>query len=652
MRTTLKRGVGRSASGNGNGHAVLPPVLVAELAPVPAPEIVRYRQPERPRRGVGRTVLTGLGWLLASALVIAVGLAGGAYLYLDEEIVGAVKPRDREVRQAAETLDIVPAGEPAIALVVGYDKRAFGQDQVESPRSDTLMLVRADPDTKTLSLLSFPRDLLVDIRCPGKPDTRARINAAFSACGVRGSLETVRALTGLPISYLVTVNFRGFRKLVARVGGVWVDVDRRYFNDNSQYDQYATIDLQPGYQKLNGSDALDYVRYRHTDSDIYRVARQQLFVSAFRDAVTTTFTPTKIPKLVKTITDNVQVGVAGNAEIDKETLWRYALLAYQLPQGHVFQTNLEGLTDDGQFNVIAPAGTIKTAVEEFVQPDVEAPANATAVALGRKPKATKAPPPADTTVVVLNGNGVAGAAANTAYLLGQRGYNTLTPPGRADAPTYDYFHTAIYFDPAQPGAPAAANKLATLFAPAEVQKVPAEIAPLSSGAMAVVVVGQTFDGELAPAPVDKTPKPQPAAVTTNPDATAGYVREAQKQVRFPLLVPTVLERTSLPDRSTPVRVHKIAGRPAVRLVFATGNGLDYWGVQMTSWTDAPILDGPNRVVRLAGRRYELHYAGPNLRMVVLRQGGAAYWVVNTLLNKLSNETMLAIAKGLKPLGNR
>jgi hypothetical protein len=227
----------------------------------------------------------------------------------------------------------------------------------------------------------------------------------------------------------------------------------------------------------------------------------------------------------------------------------------------------------------------------------------------------------------------------------------LTPPGRADAPTYDYFHTAISFDPQQQGAKPAAQKLATLFAPADVAELPAPIQPLSSGAMAVVVVGQTFDGELAPAPIDRTPKPQEAAVVRNPDAAAGLVREAQKQVRFPLMVPTVLERTSLPDRSVPVRVHKVAGRPAVRLVFTNG-ALEYWGVEMTTWKDAPILEAPNEVVRLGGRRFELHYAGPHLHMVVLRANGATYWVVNTLLNTLSNETMLAIAKGLKPLGNR
>src|SRR5947208_2096835 len=81
--------------------------------------------------------------------------------------------------------------------------------------------------TKTLSLMSFPRDLVVPIRCPGKPTFTDRINAAYSECGSRGSLETIRALTHIPINYLVTVNFRGFRQVVDQLGGVWIDVDHR-----------------------------------------------------------------------------------------------------------------------------------------------------------------------------------------------------------------------------------------------------------------------------------------------------------------------------------------------------------------------------------------------------------------------------------------
>ena len=78
---------------------------------------------------------------------------------------------------------------------------------------------------------------------------------------------------------MINVDFGGFRRAVNYIGGVYVDVDRRYFNDNSAAaSNYATIDVQPGYQKLCGKDALDYVRYRHTDNDLVRAARQQDFL--------------------------------------------------------------------------------------------------------------------------------------------------------------------------------------------------------------------------------------------------------------------------------------------------------------------------------------------------------------------------------------
>ena len=89
-------------------------------------------------------------------------------------------------------------------------------------------------------------------------------------------MKTVKDLTHIPINYIVTVNFRGFTKIVDKLGGVYMDVDHRYLNDNSSGGPtYATIDVAPGLPELNGRNALDFVRFRHTDSDLYRLARQQ-----------------------------------------------------------------------------------------------------------------------------------------------------------------------------------------------------------------------------------------------------------------------------------------------------------------------------------------------------------------------------------------
>jgi len=115
MRTTLKRGVGRGATLNGNGRAAIPP------APLGA--VTVYRQPPPPTRNGRSLALAILGW---SALVLAVlvgGTAGGAYLYL-HETVAAVAPRSAEVKKALKSLQIALPGEPATALVLGYDHRA------------------------------------------------------------------------------------------------------------------------------------------------------------------------------------------------------------------------------------------------------------------------------------------------------------------------------------------------------------------------------------------------------------------------------------------------------------------------------------------------------------------------------------------------
>jgi LCP family protein required for cell wall assembly len=645
MRTTLKRGIGRGAAVNGNGRPVLPP---GTLSP-----ITIYRQPEPPARSRWAFVRAALAWGMVALLVMIGSAAGGAYLWFHESVAEVVATTP-DVKIASQRLDIALPGQPATALVVGYDRRAGEGKGVES-RSDTVMLVRADPETKSISMLSFPRDLFVEIHCPNRATFGARINQAYAECGTRGTLETVRKVTGLPINYLITVNFRGFRQLVDAVGGIWIDVDRRYFNDRGGDFGYATINLFPGYQKLGGYQALDFVRYRHTDSDLYRVARQQLFVKAFKNQVKASTGPFEVPRVVKTITENVEVGQGGGKELDLRTVYQYALFAYGLPPGHFFQSKIEGLEERANFDLVVSEENIRKAVQEFAHPDIESPVKATQVALNEKPKpsANKAPAPRETTITVLNGNGVTGSAGTASYLLSQRSYQMVYPPDgkNGNAPNWDYFDTRIHYDAEQAGAEAAAKKAATLFGTEDVKPLDAEIRALSTGAMLTVIVGQTFHGTLAEAPVDKTPQKQTANVAPGTDASVAYLRERASKVPFPVMVPTVIERSSWIDRERPVRMYRVdpdGEHKTIRLTYRTG-ALEYWGVQMTDWEDAPVLSERNFVRSIGGRSYELHYNGPKLHMVVLRQGGATYWVVNTLLDTLSNETMLAIAKGLKPL---
>ena len=132
--------------------------------------------------------------------------------------------------------------------------------------------------------MSLPRDLKVEI--PGHGTDK--LNVAYTLGGPKLSIKTVKQLTGLAINHYVDVSFHGFAEGVNALGCVYVDIDRRYFNDNSGlgYGQnFAVINVKPGYQKMCGQRALEYVRYRHTDNDIVRGARQQDFLRQVRDQV-------------------------------------------------------------------------------------------------------------------------------------------------------------------------------------------------------------------------------------------------------------------------------------------------------------------------------------------------------------------------------
>jgi LCP family protein required for cell wall assembly len=644
MRTTLKRGIGRATAvnGNGQGGAIVPPAV----APV-----TRYQQPVPTRRGwarVGRVFL----WLLALVVMAAGALGGGAYLYYHETVVGGLTAHSKDVKLASKKLDIPLPNQPAIALVVGYDKRMGADANISGSRSDTIMLLRVDPVSNSISMLSFPRDLTTQLWCGDKIVGNDRINGAYAACGSKGTLETVKHLTGLSVNYLITVNFHGFKQIVDRIGGIWVDVDRRYFNHNngSISTNFADINLWPGYQWLNGGQALDFVRFRHTDSDLFRIARQQQFVKAMKLQMSKNFSVFKALKVVGAITHNVEIGQAAGGSLEK-AIQRYALFAYGLPAGHFIQAKIEGI--QGQNMLYAPPSAIAAAVQDFENPDVQAAQKATAVSFGRKAAGLKAPPASRVTVSVVNGNGIPGSATNASYGLSTRGYRIVTPQDTVlrNAPTFDYFHTKVYFDHTQSQARVAAQAVADLFGDGEVEQLPPAFFQRANGAMLTIVVGSTFHGSLAPAPVDKTPVKQPADVRSDPGQSQSLLKSIRRHVDFRLMVPTVVEKSSRIDSEVPIRTYFFKkNEKAVRLTFlAASAGSGYWGIEETKWKDAPVLQQPNFKHMIKGREYDFYYSGPHLHMVVLRVGDASYWVVNTLLDALSNETMIAIAKGLKPL---
>jgi LCP family protein required for cell wall assembly len=627
MRTTLKRGIAGHAAGNGHGGTPISPLTGA----------TRYRTKRRgPLRLIGKFFL----WLVMIVLVAAGALAGGAWLYINES-VAEVRAHSQPIKDAQLDLAVAEPDQPTVALVIGYDKR-LGPESSLGSRSDTIMLLRADPQKNVISMMSFPRDLTVPIPgCTGQLPFTGRINEAYTYCGPRGTLKTVKDLTHIPINYIITVNFIGFIDIVDKLGGVYVDVDHRYFNDNSNGENYATIDLHPGYQHLTGRQALDYARFRHTDSDLYRVVRQQNFVKAVKQQISANWSVTRIPGIVNTITKNVEVGVGGGKTLDVPTLYKYANLAYGLPSGNFQQVQIENIT--GYNELSASQESIDDAVNKFLHPNVSAPEQAATAALGERPRRENTGPrPSQVSVEVLNGNGVAGAADQAAVALGERGY-PVTNGGNAD--NFKYFKTKIIYDPAVAGAEAAANRVADLFGDGEAE---AAQPGQQLDTMLQVVVGQTFHGDLTPGPSDDTPTHEPPAVTTD-SVAAGALKSVRKKAGFQLYAPTLRETSSSLSTIEPVREYKAGDHNAVRLTYETA-GSEYWGIQEMAWDEPPILDGASVQRRIKGRDYGLYFDGPKLHMIAFRENGNSYYVVNTLLNRMSNETMVAIAKGLKPLG--
>jgi LCP family protein required for cell wall assembly len=641
LRTTLKRGIGRGAALNGNGHAVLPPGALTPMS--------RYRQPPRDGKGVGRRLATFFGWVVVLVLMVAGGAAGGLYLY-GHDFASATAPHSVAMKRAAKQLDYVSPDKPAVALVMGTDHRYV--DGKDPGRSDTLMLVRTDPSTDIVSMLSFPRDLRVEIRCPGRGTWVDKINAAYATCGPSGPLETVKALTNVPINYLISVNFVGFIQVVNKLGGVYMDVDRRYFNNHTGPFGYAAINLQPGYQKLNGKQALDFVRYRHTDSDLFRVARQQMFVRGAKEQLAR-FAKWRVPRLLSVVKKNVEIGRSGARGVDLSTMVNYALFFHGLPGGGFQQVRIQGL--EGMADLTTSQQNIDDAVRDFMNPDPEAPERANAAALKEKYKPkVRGINPKSILITVLNANGVSGSAAVASTQLGERSYQMLQPPGSlsANAPDgWNHERTRIFYDVKLPRAKAAAAQVAKLFTDASIGPLTPRFRSFANGASLVVAVGTTYTGRLVGTnPVAPAPRHEPPHTISAPSATRSAMRAIRRKVPFRLKYPSVIDRSSRLDYEQPnPRVYSLQGHKAVRLVFSTGTPGEFWGIQQTNWNNAPALSEKNFVRHFGRRTFEFFYSGSHLHMIVLKERGATYWVVNTLVDSLSNETMIAIARGLRPL---
>lgn len=261
-------------------------------------------EPERRRRIRPRITKGRVAFVLVVTLLVALALWGAAsYLAFSSGVEKANARLPARTRAVLVQQEGLLLSRPSITLLLGTD-HARQRDRREANRSDSIMLVRTDPDRHRIAYLSIPRDLRVEV--PGHGTDK--INAAFQLGGPTLAVRTVRALTGLPVNHVALVDFNSFRGLIDELGGIEVDVpapivSNRFdcpFATQTQCSSWQGWRFAKGKQTMDGHRALVYARVRENrldpaESDLTRGERQQQVVRAIGDKLTSPRTLLRLP---------------------------------------------------------------------------------------------------------------------------------------------------------------------------------------------------------------------------------------------------------------------------------------------------------------------------------------------------------------------
>ncbi|MBT9155950.1 MAG: putative transcriptional regulator YvhJ [Firmicutes bacterium] len=225
-------------------------------------------------------------------------------------------------------------------LVLGTDAGLLEGGKQGALRTDTMMVVSLDPVTYEVRVLSLPRDSRVSI--PGRRH-QDKINAAHAHGGIRLAVDTVERLLDIPLHFYVRLEHRGFRRLIDAIGGVDYYVEKNMFYEDPYQD--LVINLRRGQQILDGDKAEQYVRYRGSEGDMGRIARQQRFMIA---ALRTMLRPANIMR-VNSIVDIALSSVRTN--IDAQAILKYLPLLGNISPEKVTMLTLPGT--DGWINGVS-----------------------------------------------------------------------------------------------------------------------------------------------------------------------------------------------------------------------------------------------------------------------------------------------------------
>jgi LCP family protein required for cell wall assembly len=237
-------------------------------------------------------------WVWTLPVVLVALVAGGVALAYEAGGERAQGPERLEASRTSWVQRMFGGGKvadgPFNVLVLGADERPDGE---EGSRTDTIMLVRVDPKTGDIRLLSVPRDLLVEI-APGEEN---RINAAYNFGGIEQTITAFEGYSGVDVAHYAVVDFEGFRDVINAMGGVEVDVP------DEMPPKYK---IEDGLQTLNGQQALFFARYRGTSGgDLDRIERQQQMVAALRSQAFSLSTVKQLPTIIRVANRNVQTDV-------------------------------------------------------------------------------------------------------------------------------------------------------------------------------------------------------------------------------------------------------------------------------------------------------------------------------------------------------
>jgi polyisoprenyl-teichoic acid--peptidoglycan teichoic acid transferase len=312
-----------------------------------------------------------------------VGLSAGATVVL---IKGEIRTLAKDLRfHRAVKLSsgvLAPAGfgDPQTILLVGNDQRNHTTTTPVLPHSNEMLLVRIDPSKPWISMMSIPRELMVPIQTPGGTVT-TRLNAALEYGGISLLVSTIKQVTGLPINHVVVIDFNQFKTAVDDIGCVYSTIDRRYYHVNTpSSQQYQEINLQPGYQKLCGTQALQFVSYRHGDTSLVRDARDQDFLLDVKKEYGPTLLD-NIHKFERIFGETVEVDRGLQSESGVENLLGTLISAETLRVRQVqFQVNLEPTGANPCSCDTATPQQIAASVQSFLHGTDHVPTRSTAAA--------------------------------------------------------------------------------------------------------------------------------------------------------------------------------------------------------------------------------------------------------------------------------